>query len=175
MESEDTSAVIAEFQALRDEILKRAEFQYQVINLTLIVASAFLSIGAQTNVAASVLLVYPLIALFLSSAWANNGNHIKRIGRYILRCLEAKAIGLGWESYIKQQTGVQRPEFLETISTSGLFLVTEFLSVGLALTKLSYTTIEVVLLIGSICAIMLTLLVFWRASRGWRAFPRTEG
>lgn len=69
----DTTTTLTEYKALRDEIVKRIEFRYQIINLILIVAGTFLTVGVQASIPASVLLVYPILALFLISGWAHNG------------------------------------------------------------------------------------------------------
>lgn len=68
VKTEDITLVATKYKALRDEIVKRLEFRYQIINLTLVVAGTFLTIGVQANMPASVLLVYPLLASFLIAA-----------------------------------------------------------------------------------------------------------
>ena len=80
---EDTTGMVTEYQALRSEILKRIEFRYQLINLILIVAGTFLTVGLQPNISASMLLVYPILALFLVAGWVHNGVATLRIARYI--------------------------------------------------------------------------------------------
>lgn len=52
-------ALIAEFTALRDEILKRSEFQQQLTSLALIATGTFLTISLQSSTQAFLLLIYP--------------------------------------------------------------------------------------------------------------------
>jgi hypothetical protein len=46
---EDPDFALAEYSALRDEILKRIEFQNQIVNLTLIVAGTAVSVAFQLS------------------------------------------------------------------------------------------------------------------------------
>ena len=159
--AENLTLVAAEYNALRNEIVKRLEFRYQIINLALIVAGTFLTVGVQASMPASVLLVYPLLALFLIAAWAHNGIASLHIGRYIREHIERKATGLGWETFLKEQAPqLPRPYgFLGTISTAGLILTTQLLAVALALLKGNFSTIEIVLLVCSLVSIVLTLFL----------------
>ena len=63
--------VAAEYKALRDEILKRVEFRYQLLNITLISAGTLLGAGLNAN-SAPVLLVYPILAAFLAGGVARS-------------------------------------------------------------------------------------------------------
>ena len=165
--TEDITLVAAEYNALRNEIVKRLEFRYQIINLTLIVAGTFLTVGVQTNMPASVLLVYPLLAFFLIAAWAHNGVASLHIGRYIREHIEREATGLGWETFLKEEAPqLPRPYgFLGTVSTAGLVLTTQLLAVALALLKGNFTLIEIVLLVCSLASIVLTLFLLRYTTR----------
>src|SRR5512135_1535776 len=92
--------VAAEYKALRDEILNRIEFRYQLLNLTLISAGTLLAAGVHADVSAAVLLVYPILAAFLAAGWVHNGNAIVPLARYIRDELEGDHTGLGWERYL---------------------------------------------------------------------------
>src|SRR5215475_3476375 len=87
--------VAAEYKALRDEILKRVEFRYQLLNLTLISAGTLLGAGLNTN-SAPVLLVYPIVGAFLAAGWAHNGEAITTMVKYVRDELEGAHTGLGW-------------------------------------------------------------------------------
>ena len=89
--------VAAEYKALRDEILNRINFRYQLLNLTLISAGTLLATGVHADVSAAVLLVYPILGAFLAAGWVHNGNTIIPLARYIRDELEVKYGGLGWE------------------------------------------------------------------------------
>jgi len=165
--SEDSTFVAAEYGALRDEIVKRLEFRYQIINLDLVVAGTFLTVGVQANMPASVLLVYPVLASFLIAAWAYNGAATLRIAQYIRESIEPRAAGLGWETYLRGQAPqLPRPYgLLGPISTAGLVLTTQLLAIILALLKGNFATVEVVLTACSVAAVVFTLLVLRYATR----------
>lgn len=130
---------LAEYSQLRNEILKRIEIQHQLISLTLVVAGTFLSFGIQENVPAATLFVYPILVLFLAARYADNGIRIGEISEYIQKNIEAHLVGKfhGWEDYrrkMKKEFQRRRPlRKLEERSARGLFLVTQFLAIALAL------------------------------------------
>jgi hypothetical protein len=158
-EPEDTALKAAEYTTLRDQVLKRVELHYQIINLILIVAGTFLTIGVQANIPASVLLTYPILALFLTANWAYNGVVMLQITSYLREHYETKATGLAWETYLREQTPSRPSSMLSIVSTAGLVLTTQLLAVGLGLLKATFEVTEIVLLICSAVAIILTLLL----------------
>ncbi|WP_414586875.1 hypothetical protein [Scytonema sp. PCC 10023] len=166
--TEDKIIMLEEYQALRNEILKRIEFRYQLINIILVVSGTFLSVGVQPNVSVSVLLVYPILALFLTSGWVYNGIILKRIGTYIRENIETNIPELRWESYLKERTirlNSSSPfSLLGTLSTSGLVLTTQVLAIVIALLKFKFIITDIVFLICSIVAIILTLIIILRAN-----------
>lgn len=161
--TEDKTIMLEEYKALRNEILKRIEFRYQLINIILVVSGTFLSVGVQPNVSVSILLVYPILALFLISGWAYNGVVLKRIGTYIRENLETNLVELRWESYLKERKTLlnfSNPfSFLGPLSTSGLVLTTQVLAVVIALLKFKFIATEIVFLICSLVAIILTIII----------------
>jgi hypothetical protein len=164
--TEDKTLILEEYQALRNEILKRLEFRYQLINIIVVVSGTFLSVGIQPNVPTSVLLVYPILALFLISGWVYNGVILTQIGKYIRENIEINIVEFKWESYLKERKtklNFSNPfGFLGILSTSGLALTTQFLAVGIALLKFKFIPTDIVLLICSFVAIILTLIIILR-------------
>lgn len=156
----ENSNILAEYQTLRDDILKRIDFRYRLINLLLVVAGTFftLGLGLEPGISASVLLIYPILALFLAAGWAHNGVVMVRIGQYIKDHIEVKTAGLEWQSFITQSS----PQFagfsfLGSVSTWGLILTTQILALILAGLKFNSTLTEWVLLICGLAAFAFTL------------------
>src|SRR5258708_10484017 len=117
--------VAAEYKSLRDEMLKRMEFRYQIINLTLVSAGTLLATGVHEGTTSSVLLVYPLLGAFLAAGWAHNGNAVVPLARYIRDELETKTIGLGWEKYLRAHPDRRYIyDDLGLINAAGIFLHT---------------------------------------------------
>jgi len=161
--SEIDSATFAlnEFNALNSEIVKRLEIQYQFIALTLIVAGTFLSLGSQTNTNPVVLLVYPIIALFLAIGWQQNAIVIRQLGLYIRDRIESRVAGGGWESYKKSMSLISQRN-LTTLFTRGTFIGTQLVAVVIALPRLVFSGLEIVMLTIDVIAVMITFGVIRR-------------
>jgi hypothetical protein len=78
---DDTAFALAEYSALRDEIMKRIEFQNNVLNWTLVIAGSVVTFALQLN-NAMILLLYPPIAFGLSASWYQNNLRIRQLGAY---------------------------------------------------------------------------------------------
>jgi hypothetical protein len=149
-----------EYAALRDEVLKRLEFRNQMLSVLLVVAGTFISVGTQAEVSATVLLVYPLLALFLISSWIHNGRALVLIGRYLREEVEKRHSGLGWEKYLKRpQIAKSAYGHFNNFAMAGLALTTQALATGLATTKLTGNTMENILLVVSLVSTAVTGLL----------------
>jgi hypothetical protein len=121
---------LAEYEALRTELLKRVEIRYQLVLAALVGAGTFLSVGVQF-LAAPVVLSFPILVSLLAAAWVSNDVVIKRIAAYIKGNIEAK-IGDGHEGWEhKHPTATVRGPFggLVVYATRGIFVVTQVLTV----------------------------------------------
>lgn len=160
-----------EYLTLRDETIKRIELGHKIISLTLVVAGAFLSVGIQPGIPASVLLVYPLLAMFLAAGWAHNDLRIRQITAYIIKIeeeTENMPVGLRWVHYlmsIRPRVGFSR--ILGVLSASGIFLITQLIVLLLALVRTTFPPIEGVLFIIDVIAIILTIIML-RGLEGWK-------
>lgn len=96
--------LIQQYTALRSEIEKRIDIRQQILALTLLVAGTFLTVGAQPNVPAVVLLFYPIIAMFLGAMWEHNDLRVGQINFYIRTEVEKHlgSLGPGWETFRQQ-------------------------------------------------------------------------
>jgi len=157
---EKTSILVAEYAALRDEILKRVEIRFQLTSLTIIIAGTLITAGLQKDMPASVILVYPILCVFLASSWVHHGTGLMRIGVYIRECHETRLDGSMWESYQKVHLHKTKfPGLLNLVASGGIFLSTQAIAVILALFKLSFTPIEMILLVGDLVAMATTFLL----------------
>jgi hypothetical protein len=126
--------MVAEYTMLREEIVKRIEIQHQLLSITLLAAGALLGIGAQSALPSSgvALQIYPILALYLSVAWAHNGARVVTISGY-LRVLEAKSRGeLGWESFVHRHAS---PPTRSILAARGIFVTTQILALALAFVR----------------------------------------
>ena len=147
--------VAAEYKALRDEILNRLNFRYQLLNLTLIIAGTLLAAGVHADVSAAVLLVYPLLAAFLAAGWVHNGHTIVPLSRYIRDELEGKYSGPGWESYLQSHADRRfLYEGLGLIYAAGIFLSTAIISLVLGVLKTTGSPTDIVLIVLDVLAVV---------------------
>ena len=112
--------MLAEYNALREEVLKRVELQQQILSLTLIVFGTILTFGLQVH-SASIILLYPTLSFFLAATWAHDGRTVMKIGIYIRDQVEAKIGGntFGWEHRARRR---QKPRGkLTFLSAGGVF------------------------------------------------------
>jgi hypothetical protein len=160
--------LLAEYNQLRGEILKRSEIQHQLISIALVALGGLTSIGLKDS--PNALLAYPMLALFLSAAWAYNDIQIAQLGIYIRYRIEDQLIGtgLGWEHAILSDRASKQIGARVKLATRGILWGSEFLAVGLYLLKRLGIGLpigpaerkgEVVLLILAIAAVACTILV----------------
>ena len=124
-----------EYNTLRSEILKRIEFRQQFISITLTLAGIFLGIGLTNDL---VVLIYPPLAMFLALGWVQNDFRVRVAAQYIRERFETPETGLHYETYIQKEREKNKnlAEWrLLPISHSGIFLFTQFMAVGIELSK----------------------------------------
>lgn len=78
---------LAEYDALRTEILKRIELEHQTISFTLIAAAAAFGAALQTKNSLP-LFAYPILASFLLLILISNTFHIRYVAKYIKERVE---------------------------------------------------------------------------------------
>jgi hypothetical protein len=141
---------LSQFRALRDEMVKHIELRDQLLSIALI-AFGSLSAAMAQNPKAPFLFLYPVLALFLASAWGYHERVIRRIGAYIRDELEPQVRFeqppegtkklLWWENYLHKPVNEEETETGITLTISGrgaalwIFVGTSALAllVGLAL------------------------------------------
>jgi hypothetical protein len=162
-EIDSATFALSEFAALNNEIVKRLEIQYQFIALTLIVAGTFFSLGAQNNTSPIVLLVYPIIALFLAVGWQQNAIVIRQVSMYIRDHIENRVMGGGWGTYRKRLFAAFQKN-LTTLFTRGTFVGTQLIAIVIALPRLTFSRLEIVMLTIDLIGVVITLRVIRRPS-----------
>jgi hypothetical protein len=156
---ESLDFLLAEYAALRAEILKRTETQHQLISLALIATGTFLTTGSATAT-----LAYPILAMFLVAAWVQSDLQIGRMGEYIRKRIEERFLGgnLGWEHVFVAIHDVSIFGSLAHFASRGVFIGTQILTMVVSLLKTSFPIEDVVLLVLDSLAIIFTLLLFRR-------------
>lgn len=160
-----TGFLLTEYNALRDEILKRTDIQHQLISITLVAFGALISLGLQNSPTA--LLAYPLLALFLTVVWSYNDIRIRQLGIYIRDRIESRlaGVGEGWEHTISSDVVSRLVGSRIILATRGIFWGTELLAVGLYLVDRLGGVLprgDVVLLLLDLVAIGFTIAILQR-------------
>lgn len=97
-ERQDTF-LLTQYSSLREEVLKRIEIQHQIIFGAMVAVGTILTVGTQPD-AASILLIYPFLSMFLTLAWSQNDHRNRQITRHLALHEEVFLThrSLGWES-----------------------------------------------------------------------------
>ena len=127
---------LAEYNTLRQEVLERIKLRQQIIAATLILSAGLLSVGINLP---TVALIYPPLAAFLALAWAQNDYRVRDLSKYIQEFFECDSTRFGWEYYMEGQRNQSGPGAFRVVVAAhgGLFLVTQFIAVGLGVASLA--------------------------------------
>lgn len=167
--------MLAEYAALRSEVLKRIDIRYQLTILTLTAAAAFITAG---NLAGPVVvLLYPIFALFLTVAWTHSDVRAGQIGDYIRTNVERRLAGMGWERYLRTVYARRESRLfrrLTEISSGGIFAVTQVLTLLFAVFQrppamsLAEQWVFVILLLFDFVSLYLTIVLIRTRRKAYR-------
>ncbi len=153
-----------EYDTLRQEILKRIEINYQIVNVLLSISAAFLGFGINNNLIA---LLLPPIILLLAVVWRQNLDVNGKISKYLSDRYEHDESGVIWETHIRDLRTAQRKTLTGiffTIGTPGVFMLLSLIAMTLGLINCKFALIEdALIIIDIICIIILSLIfLFYR-------------
>jgi hypothetical protein len=162
---EAISIVLAEYKALRDEILKRKETQHQFASFALIALSTVIAFGLQTK-NATLILLYPILAMFLAIAWANQDRSVMLIAAYIRSRIEPKVgeDNMGWEHFVYayHSKAEKRVGSLNILAMRGIFLATGLLAMVVGLSIATFSTTIALIFAVDIVSILITIIILRR-------------
>jgi hypothetical protein len=155
--------LLAEYAALREEVLKRIEIEHQLISLALIAAGTFITLGLQLG-SITAMLAYPLLALFLASTWVRNEVRIQQLANYIKNRVEDQLLDgySGWEH--KRQTSfiASGLRAFKLLGSRGVLIGTQLSVVFVALLKTQFAGEDIALLVIDSIAIIITAFLLRR-------------
>lgn len=166
-----------EYNALRQEILKRIEFAYQLIGITLVAVGTILTVALSSKQRSDVLFVYPILVFFLAATWVNSELTLLAIARYIKDVLEPHFSQRGWETHLRGlPPRVHSPNqlFLVMISAPGIFVGTQLVTFVLAVSYFDAGPVHALLLVLSFLAIAGTIALFTHFTRQRRLLRTAE-
>ena len=105
MDSDDSAVdremLLAEFAALRAEILQRMSLRWNIFALQLTAAGVLFSFALGNPSHTGILLILPIISYALAGRYVSQTDSMQAIGTYIRKVLEARAKGeLQWEGWL---------------------------------------------------------------------------
>src|SRR5260370_17125833 len=87
--SENIPVILAEYNSLKAEILKRIEIRHQLTSLALIAPGTIIAVEFQVH-NAFLILSYPILACLLSAVWLANTRAYHEVSNYIRTQVEPK-------------------------------------------------------------------------------------
>jgi hypothetical protein len=130
--------LIAEYQALRTEILQRSNTEWNIFALQLTAAAVVFSFALSSSSHTEFLLILPVVSYALSARYVSQAVAVQKLGKYIREVLEPKAKGqMLWESWNKTQPPVTRLRPLNWINP--LY----FVFPGVAITSIAWVAPDV--------------------------------
>jgi len=150
--------VVAEYNALREDILKSKDLQHQITSVALIALGTLLPIGLQTK-NASIILIYPIMGLFLAAAWLSHSHAVHKVASYIQKRIELKVgvNNIGWEHYIREN--IEPYLVIGFLGTRAIFIATELLAIIVGISIAKFNVTENVLLVASVLSTALTIIM----------------
>lgn len=104
---------LAEFVALRAEILQSIQMQWNIFALQLIVTAAVFSFSLSSSSRTGFLLILPFITYFLSARYLAMSYALQNLGSYIMDELSSRVPGgLHWEAWYKQHSSAYHKPLL---------------------------------------------------------------
>jgi hypothetical protein len=105
----DKDAILAEFNALRAEVIARQNSQQALLSIQLTAAGALFSLALSGAGRAAVLLILPLVTYMLAGRHVSHSYACLSIGTYIRTELSGRVPGgLGWEAWLRAHRSAQR-------------------------------------------------------------------
>jgi hypothetical protein len=165
--------ITEEYKALRDEILKRVDIRYQLVNFTLITAAALFSAGLQPSVTPSVLLVYPLLSMFLAAGWIQNNRTMYEAAKYIRNNIERQHGSPGWQTALASLAASRKTTLITFLGSLFFFSLSVFCGTQITATLLGIARMEDsapkpeewILLVLDCIAVLLTFVMLVKEKR----------
>jgi hypothetical protein len=168
----DSSIRLAEYTALRADILKEVEIQNRLITFTIAIAGAIITISLSTptnlpkTLSSTVLFIYPLVGMIFAAGWVQSNGKINRINTYIRKTLMSYLQDLGWEEYLYNEytsKGLKSFKLFNVLYIYGVFGGSQLLTIilGLFLINSINLTMIVSMIVGVGSLIATISLLFY--------------
>lgn len=173
----DMSFLLAQYTSLREEVLKRIELQHQLILGAVVAVGTILTIGIQAGGSPgsglpqgpSVLLIYPLVALFFALAWSQNDARNREITQHLAKSEEILLSNpaMGWE-HVRVSVRLGFLGSRKVFAARGIFIGSQLMTLIVFLFEtqmLNLSTIDVISIVLNIAIIAATVLILRRPDK----------
>lgn len=131
------SIILAEFSALRDEIVARINLRHQMLVVALTLLGLLMAFGVKEvkdkEISTLLFLLYPILCTFLAMGWSHTDYRLGELGTYIRETIETKLPEMGWEHCISASSQPSKRSFkVQELSALGIFVGVEILSILVA-------------------------------------------
>lgn len=157
------SQILAEYNALRSEVIHRMQIRHQLVSLTVIVLGAVFAFDGDSIT----FLVYPILGFFIALGWAHNDFRVGEIGEYIRSNIECELPGIRWEQHFFDQKDKKKPfHYLlraSILSAGGIIVGTQVISLVIVYIQESGQIVNKPLCIIDVVLIIFTIIIMhWR-------------
>src|SRR5258708_7476136 len=155
---ENIPIVLAEYNSLKAEVLKRIEIRHQLTTFALIAPGTIIAVGFQVK-NTFLILSYPILACLLSAVWLANTRAYHEVSIYIRTQIEPK---LGRTNLKWQHVHYNAPHPFRLIGFLGsgaIFIFTELLAIFAGITLAKFNVPEIILLALAILSVLLTIFM----------------
>lgn len=165
---QETSQLIAEYGALRNEILTRIRQRQQIATFAIIVLGILLTFGVTPGGSPLAPLAYPILGLSFAVGWSHHDLRIGEVGEFIRKKIESQLTLIRWETHLKEKrTGTSRASVFEGREAAfgmGTFVGAELLAMMLGVVNVwpVENMVARVLLACDLVAVVLTVFAVRR-------------
>lgn len=155
--------VLAEYNALKNEALKRIEIDHQLISISLITLTIILIAGFLTQ-SASIIFIYPILSLLLATIWTLNETGSREISIYIKDRIESRVgvTNIGWQHF-KSSLPIGGYREMSLLGYRAVFIVSESLAILVGISVAKFNISENILLIVDSLSLILSVLILGNA------------
>ncbi len=150
-----------EYDALRQEIIKRIDIHFMIFNINLTISGVLLGIGISNN--SLIAMILPPLTLFLVVSMKNNTFSYLKVGEYLRNNYVLENNVMNWEQYndkFESSKTVKIKRYLFGIGSLGIFITAPLIATAIGLIKYKATLLEKFLITFDILSIIAIILIF---------------
>ena len=147
--------LLVEYPALREEIVRRMEWQHQIVIFALAATSTIVTLGTPFFI-----LLSPILIMFLATLWAHYDWRVYGLGKYILKKIELHFIPIdgGWEKSLDRSSPTYSGK-LERRAARGIFYGIQIAAIVVAWIQGPWEVREYLILATDLVCVAITVFI----------------